>query len=76
MSPLLFGTLAKKLFKGSIIRNDVCHTIIPFEQEHLGHGQEITITLNNSSCGSLTSGCEKQVSVIVSHELNDNSIAG
>jgi hypothetical protein len=40
------------------------------------HGQEITISLHNSSFGSLTSGGGNQVSVFASYELNDNSIAG
>ena len=39
-------------------------------------GQEITLTLYNSSFGSLTSGGGNQVSVFVSYELNDRSIAG
>lgn len=40
------------------------------------HGQEITLTLHNSSFGSLSSGGGNQVSVFASYELNDNSIAG
>jgi hypothetical protein len=40
------------------------------------HGQEITLILHNSSFGSLSSGGGNQVSVFVSYELNDNSIAG
>jgi hypothetical protein len=40
------------------------------------HGQEITLTLHNSSFGSLTSGGGNQVSVFTTYELNDNSIAG
>jgi len=40
------------------------------------HGQEITLTLHNSSFGSLSSGSGNQVSVFASYELNDNSIAG
>ena len=40
------------------------------------HGQEITLTLHNSSFGSLTSGGGNQVSVFAQDALNDNSIAG
>jgi hypothetical protein len=40
------------------------------------HGQETTLTLHNSSFGSLTSGGGNQVSVFASYKLNDNSIAG
>jgi hypothetical protein len=40
------------------------------------HGQEITLTLHNSSFGSLTSGGGNQVSVFAQYALNDNSIAG
>ena len=40
------------------------------------HGQEITLTLHNSSYGSLTSGSGNQVSVFAQYALNDNSIAG
>jgi hypothetical protein len=40
------------------------------------HGQEITLTLHNSSFGSLTSGGGNQVSVFARYALNDNSIAG
>src|SRR5918992_710969 len=40
------------------------------------HGQEVTLTLHNSSFGSLSSGGGNQVSIFASYELNDNSIAG
>jgi hypothetical protein len=40
------------------------------------HGQEVTLTLHNSSFGSLSSGGGNQVSVFASYELNDDSIAG
>jgi hypothetical protein len=40
------------------------------------HGQEITLTLYNSSFGSLTSGGGNQVSVFANYKLNDDSIAG
>ena len=39
------------------------------------HGQEVTLTLHNSSFGSLTSGGGNQVSVFAEYVLNDNSIA-
>ncbi|MDQ3840743.1 MAG: hypothetical protein M3297_15930 [Thermoproteota archaeon] len=40
------------------------------------HGQEITLTIHNSSFGSLSSGGGNQVSVFTSYQLNDESIAG
>ena len=39
------------------------------------HGQEIILTLHNSSFGSLTSGGGNQVSVFANYQLNDNSIS-
>lgn len=39
------------------------------------HGQEVTLTLHNSSFGSLTSGGGNQVSVFAEYVLNDNAIA-
>jgi hypothetical protein len=39
-------------------------------------GEEITLTLHNSSFGSLTSGGGNQVSVFAQYTLNDNSITG
>ena len=47
-----------------------------FKSALADHGQEITLTLHNSSFGSLSSGSGNQVSVFASYELNDNSIAG
>ena len=47
-----------------------------FEEAYAAHGQEIALTLYNSSFGSLTSGDGNQVGVFVSYELNDNSISG
>jgi hypothetical protein len=41
-----------------------------------GQGEEITLTLHNSSFGSLTSGGGNQVGVFAQYALNDNSIAG
>jgi hypothetical protein len=50
---------------------------LPFFKSALAdHGQEVTLTLHNSSFGSLLSGGGNQVSVFASYELNDNSIAG
>lgn len=49
----------------------------PFlETAFADHGQEVTLTLHNSSYGSLTSGGGNQVNVFASYKLNDNSIAG
>ena len=47
-----------------------------FNDAYADHGQEITITLHNSSFGSLSSGSGNQLSIFASYELNDNSIAG
>src|SRR5215210_4065898 len=47
-----------------------------FESAFADHGQETTLTLHNSSFGSLTSGGGNQVSVFASYKLNDNSNAG
>jgi hypothetical protein len=47
-----------------------------FKNAFAAHGQEITLTLHNSSFGSLSSGGGNQVSVFASYDLNDNSIAG
>ena len=50
---------------------------LPFFKNALAnHGQEVTLTLHNSSFGSLSSGGGNQVGVFASYELNDNSIAG
>jgi hypothetical protein len=47
-----------------------------FESAFADHGQETTLTLYNSSFGSLTSGGGNQVSVFASYKVNDNSISG
>lgn len=47
-----------------------------FKNALAAHGQEITLTLHNSSFGSLSTGGGNQVSVFASYELNDDSIAG
>jgi hypothetical protein len=40
------------------------------------HGQEVTLTLYNSSFGSLTSGDGNQVNIFANYKLNDDSITG
>jgi hypothetical protein len=50
--------------------------LIPLDRAFAYHGQEITLTLYNSSFGSLTSGGGNQVSVFANYKLNDDSIAG
>jgi hypothetical protein len=40
------------------------------------HGEEVALTLHNSTFGSLTSGSGNQVSIFAQYALNDNSIAG
>jgi DNA polymerase III delta prime subunit len=47
-----------------------------YADQSVVHGHEITLTLHNSSFGSLSSGGGNQVSVFANYELNDNSIAG
>ena len=47
-----------------------------FKSALADHGQEVTLTLHNSSFGSLSSGGGNQVSIFASYELNDNSIPG
>src|SRR5919107_227671 len=47
-----------------------------FKDAYADHGQEIALTLHNSSFGSLSSGGGNQVSIFASYELNDNSIPG
>lgn len=47
-----------------------------FKDAYADHGQEITLTLYNSSFGSLSSGSGNQVGVFASYELNDDSIKG
>jgi hypothetical protein len=50
--------------------------LMPLDRAFADHGQEITLTLYNSSFGSLTAGGGNQVSVFASYEINDDSIAG
>lgn len=51
-------------------------SIALLKDAYADHGQEITLTLHNSSFGSLSSGSGNQVGVFASYELNDDSIAG
>jgi hypothetical protein len=59
---------------------DIPSAVIPelplFKSALADHGEEVTLTLHNSSFGSLSSGGGNQVGVFASYELNDNSIAG
>lgn len=50
--------------------------LMSLDKAFAAHGQEITLTLYNSSFGSLTSGGGNQVSVFANYKLNDDSIAG
>jgi hypothetical protein len=50
--------------------------LMSWDRAFADHGQEITLTLYNSSFGSLTSGGGNQVSVFANYKLNDDSIAG
>src|SRR5215204_6937638 len=56
--------------------SDILLTSAFFKAAYADHGQEITITLHNSSFGSLTSGGGNQISAFASYELNDDSVAG
>ena len=55
------------------IQRDIPTSGIPVFADH---GQELILTLHNSSFGSLTSGGGNQVSVFANYQLNDNSISG
>ena len=50
--------------------------LVPLDKAFADHGQEVTLTLYNSSFGSLTAGGGNQVSVFANYKLNDDSIAG
>jgi hypothetical protein len=50
--------------------------ITVFESAYADHGQEITLTLHNSSFGPLTSGAGNQLGVFANYKVNDNSIVG
>src|ERR671925_754197 len=50
--------------------------LMPLDRAFADHGQEITLTVYNSSFGSLTSGGGNQVSVFANYKLNDDSIVG
>ena len=50
--------------------------ITVLESAYADHGQEITLTLHNSSFGPLTSGAGNQLGVFANYKVNDNSIVG
>ena len=59
-----------------LLKNLATSALTFFVSAFADHGQETTLTLYNSSFGSLTSGGGNQVSVFASYKVNDNSIAG
>ena len=74
LSPLLYQSLALVLFFGD--SSAVTPELTFLNSALADHGREVTLTLHNSSFGSLTSGGGDQVSVFANYKLNDNSIAG
>src|SRR5215216_3901634 len=72
VSAAMLTTLLLYLLSSSISQDKPIGGIAVFAD----HGQEITLTLYNSSFGSLTSGGGNQISVFASYKLNDNSVAG
>src|SRR5215211_8560268 len=72
VSSAILVTLLLYLLSSSISQDKPIGGIAAFAD----HGEEITLTLYNSSFGSLTSGGGNQVSVFANYKLNDNSIAG
>jgi|SRR5215211_2295073 hypothetical protein len=72
VSAAILATLLLYLLSSCISQDKPISGIAAFAD----HGQEITLTLYNSSFGSLTSGGGNQVSVFANYKLNDNSIAG
>ena len=72
MATLILVILALYLLPSEKLGNDFVAEIPVFAYQ----GEEITLTLHNSSFGSLTSGSGNQVSVFAQYTLNDNSIAG
>src|SRR5215217_8885909 len=72
VSAAMLTTLLLYLLSSSISQDKPIGGIAVFAD----HGQEITLTLYNSSFGSLTSGGGNQVSVFANYKLNDDSIAG
>src|SRR5215211_744955 len=72
VSSAILVTLLLYLLSSSISQDKPIGGIAAFAD----HGEEITLTLYNSSFGSLTSGGGNQVSVFANYKLNDDSIAG
>src|SRR5215207_5365824 len=72
VSSAILATLLLYLLSSCISQDKPISGIAAFAD----HGQEITLTLYNSSFGSLTSGGGNQVSIFANYKLNDNSIAG
>ena len=73
---LLFNQQSLSLVFFSGYSSAVIPELPLFKSALADHGQEVTLTLHNSSFGSLSSGGGNQVSIFASYELNDNSIAG
>src|SRR5918999_5116882 len=73
---LLFNQQSLSLVFFSGYSSAVIPELPLFKSALADHGQEFTLTLHNSSFGSLSSGGGNQVSVFASYEINDNSIAG
>jgi hypothetical protein len=74
LSPLLYQSLTLVFFSRD--SSAVTPELTFLKSALADHGQEVTLTLHNSSFGSLTSGGGDQVSVFANYKLNDNSIAG
>jgi hypothetical protein len=74
---LLFYQQQQVLTSVSLEDSSIVISASPFlKHAFADHGQEITITLHNSSFGSLTSGGGNQIGVFANYQLNDDSIAG
>jgi hypothetical protein len=73
---LLFNQQSLSLVFFSGYSSAVIPELPLFKSALADHGQEVTLTLHNSSFGSLSSGGGNQVSIFASYELNDNSIPG
>jgi hypothetical protein len=72
ISAAILVTLSLYSLFAAILQDSPTSGILVFAD----HGQEIILTLHNSSSGSLTSGGGNQVSVFANYQLNDNSISG
>src|ERR687896_1529114 len=73
---LLFNQQSLSLVFFSGYSSAVIPELPLFRNALADHGQEVSLTLHNSSFGSLSSGGGNQVSIFASYELNDNSIPG